>query len=82
MRNINELAEALNWTHGSREGGKAAVAAYHLKLNRGLADPVRVGGLARLEAAQRGRGGAPLTCRQRSARFCGGARRTMHGQAQ
>ena len=59
---INGLVDALNWMHGCKEVDDKFLAWYplHWKAAGAAVDPVRLGVLARLDAAvQRGKGVAP-----------------------
>ena len=57
---VSEMAAALNWMHGFKGEDSEHIAAFPLELSHGVVDPVRLGVLARLEAAaRRGLGVAP-----------------------
>ena len=59
MRGVNEMVDALNWMHGSRDAARPRSLPYPLEPECG-ADPARIGVLARLIDAQRDQDGAPV----------------------
>jgi hypothetical protein len=59
------MVKALNWMHGFKGEDAEHLAAFPLERNFGTVDPVRLGVLARLEAAaRRGLDVAPKTRRR------------------